>query len=243
MTPDQAMWAAGFMPEWLKSELRSLMVPMTLPPFLGGPPHEREEWKLFRDGTYAVSSMGNVRRAKPGVGTFVGRPVRPAIAPGGYAQASLSIAGRMKRFYVHRMVAEAFLGPCTIGHVVNHIDANKQNNQRSNLEYVTHRENVRHAMRVVGRRSGPTKPKAPKVGPQTGDAHWSRRMPERVARGERMPSKVTEADVVAMRRRVASGETQASIASEYGISVAQMSRIVRGKRWAHVPKAGVSNDE
>jgi hypothetical protein len=136
--------------------------------------------------------------------------------------------------------AETFMGPCPVGCVVNHRDGIKSNNDASNLEYVTHRQNVNHAISAIGRRKGPTKPVAPPKGPQRGDEHWSRRMPERVARGIRMGgSKLTDDAVIDIRRRVAAGEKQCVLANEYDVSVAQVSRIVRGMRWAHV-KEGAS---
>lgn len=229
MSHDELMWRCGFMPDWLKRELEPRMVPMRLPPWLCG--EAEEEWRPFRDGTYDVSSHGRIRRAKPGIATFVGRPVQPVASGTGYAQVHLS----RQRFYVHRVVAETFLGPCPDGHLVNHKDANKTNNALSNLEYVTARQNVQHALATVKRRRGPTKPKPPLKGPQRGDDHWSRRTPGRVARGERMgASKLTADIVVAIRTRVAAGEKQCDLAREFEISVAQTSRIVRGTRWAHV---------
>lgn len=118
---DQQMWDMGFMPAWLKHDLRSVMKPMILPPWLGGPPMQMERWLPFRCGTYEVSSRGGVRRAAPGTGTFKGRPLALIVASNGYPTASLSTPSGKLRMYVHRMVAEAFLGPCPDGHVVNHV--------------------------------------------------------------------------------------------------------------------------
>ena len=64
---------------------------------------------------------------------------------GWYAKVSLSFGKRRESRYVHRLVAESFLGRCPPGMVVNHIDGDKTNNRCANLEYVTQRENVGHA--------------------------------------------------------------------------------------------------
>lgn len=233
MTRDELMWMSGFMPDWLKRELRPLMKPMVLPPWLSG---ETEEWRVFRDGTYEASSLGNIRRAKPGIATFVGRQLQPVGGGTGYQQVSLTIDGAQKRFYVHRVIAEAFLGACPGWHIVNHLDGNKTNNAVKNLEYATIKQNAQHALsQLPPRRRGPTKPRKPKRGLQRGDEHWSKRMPERVARGERQGcSKLDTRTVVEIKRRLADGEQQKTLATEFRISVAQMSRIARGLRWGHV---------
>jgi hypothetical protein len=51
--------------------------------------------------------------------------------------------GKQQRFYVHRLVALHFIPNNDPLHktIVNHIDGNKLNNNVSNLEWVTPREN------------------------------------------------------------------------------------------------------
>lgn len=66
----------------------------------------------------------------------------------GYCQCLLG----MKFTKAHIAVAHAFLGPRPEGKEVNHIDGNKSNNHFSNLEYVTHSENIKHSYDVLGRK-------------------------------------------------------------------------------------------
>lgn len=50
-------------------------------------------------------------------------------------------------------------------------------------------------------------------------------------------AKLTPSEVLEIRARGdAGGEVLAEIASDYGISESQVSRIVRGDAWAHLPK-------
>lgn len=193
-----------------------------------------EEWRSIHLGFYEVSSLGNVRRAKPGTSTFVGRPVLPQISAGGYAQVQLCGASSRKA-YIHHLVAEAFIGERPKSFVVNHKDANKANNAFCNLEYISCADNCKHAVRTVERRKGPTKPQNPKVGLQSGNMHWTARNPGLIARGEKMPhSKLTQENVLVARKRISDGEKQCAVAKEMGISVAQMSRIIRGTRWTYL---------
>jgi hypothetical protein len=58
----------------------------------------------------------------------------------------------------------------------------------------------------------------------------------RQSRGERQPSsKLTEADVIAIRAGHSAGRTCISLGIEYGVSNSLVCRIVAGKKWRHIP--------
>ena len=66
----------------------------------------------------------------------------------GYLFVGLSKKGKVKRFYIHRLVAESFLPNRGRKPEVNHKDGNKSNNFVSNLEWVTGKENKQHAVKI-----------------------------------------------------------------------------------------------
>ena len=58
--------------------------------------------------------------------------------------------GKHLRDYVHRLVAENFIGPCPEdGMIVNHKDGDPFNNHVSNLEWATVSENNKHYHREL----------------------------------------------------------------------------------------------
>lgn len=107
-----------------------------------------EEWRCVTDTDYSVSNLGRVASRKRGRW----RVMRPSRNSEGYMLVSISNwAGKAAR--VHLLVAAAFLPPKpSPAHEINHADGNKTNNTAANLEWVTHSENVRHSLRVVGRK-------------------------------------------------------------------------------------------
>lgn len=103
------------------------------------------------EGLYTVSDNGEVlslgRSVKmPKGGTKNIPPHAPAVFLNkkGYVRVMLTNSiGVRKGYFVHRLVAMSFLGVSKLQ--VNHKDLNKRNNEASNLEYVTNRENSVHA--------------------------------------------------------------------------------------------------
>lgn len=117
-----------------------------------------EEWKPWRAGDYEVSSHGRVRRASRAPGATVGRVLKLATSANGYRAFRASVGGVITNQYVHRAVAESFIGLCPDGYEVNHRDGAKYNNEPSNLEYVTHAANMNHAQAAGLMRSGERHP-------------------------------------------------------------------------------------
>lgn len=70
--------------------------------------------------------------------------LKGSIGENGYQYFRLSLEGKKKMFYVHRLVAEHFLDNPNNLPVVNHKDGNKLNNKVDNLEWVTYSENTQH---------------------------------------------------------------------------------------------------
>jgi len=102
-------------------------------------------------GKYEVSDDGQVRSAIHGrfKGSKPGTILRQVLDEKGYLRVNLYFNAKGSPARVHRIVAEAFLGERPKGMTVNHIDGNKINNSVENLEYLSNKENIRHAHRVI----------------------------------------------------------------------------------------------
>ena len=114
-------------------------------------PAEQESVK-WRDvagfDSYEVSSNGDLRNKN------TGRIIAKNLAGAGYVKADLWANGQRTQTTVHRLVAEAFLGPAE-GREVNHKNGNKQDNRVSNLEWCSRSDNVNHGYYKLGIRVKP----------------------------------------------------------------------------------------
>ena len=72
--------------------------------------------------------------------------LKPSIDRYGYKKIVLTKNSKSYYFTVHRLVAINFIGdPEAERNTVNHKDGNKLNNHVSNLELMSHKENLQHA--------------------------------------------------------------------------------------------------
>lgn len=90
---------------------------------------------------YIVSEYGDVLR-KP---TVTRKSEKCGHLKKDLGYKAVSFLRRGKRHYIHRIVAHLWLGEIPEEMVVNHIDGNKLNNHYSNLEIISHEDNVKHA--------------------------------------------------------------------------------------------------
>lgn len=110
---------------------------------------EIRDLKKYED-YYLIDNIGNVI-SKPRLTknknqfTNIYKVLTPKISKHGYLTITLCVDNKLKTCLLHRLVAEVFIPnpknlPC-----VNHKDGNKLNNYVDNLEWVSYKDNSRHA--------------------------------------------------------------------------------------------------
>lgn len=164
-----------------------------------------EIWKPVIDCPefYEVSNLGRVRSWAPRRRAKT-KPAIPAIRAlvitGTYYSVLLTIGGRPRLKRVHHMVLDAFVGPRGPGQEARHLNGNRLDNRLSNLRWGTRTENG-NDMLVHGTHT---------IGARNGNA------------------KLTAEQSREIYRRVHAGEEGHSLAKEFGLSDATISRIKNG---------------
>lgn len=110
-------------------------------------------WIKGYEGYYKIDSNGNVWSYHSGkrkkVKTFLGGSGTM------YKRVELCVKGKSKKFYLHRLLAEAFIPKIEGKNFINHIDGNRLNNDLSNLEWCTLKENAQHYWRYLRHKEKP----------------------------------------------------------------------------------------
>ena len=113
-----------------------------------------ELWKdiIGYEGLYQVSNIGNIRKIAPfarkiNCSRCIPYLLSKAKSSTGYIHVQLVKQGKAKTINVHRLVANAFVPNPYHKNEINHIDSDRSNNVFTNLEWVTHRENMIHAVK------------------------------------------------------------------------------------------------
>jgi hypothetical protein len=179
---------------------------------------ETENWKAIAgfEGLYDISDLGHIRSYRKVMGSRITICVTPQCLlkiqrdKDGYASIVLNGKERKVPKKVHRLVLEAFVGPCPAGQEACHIDGVKQNNHLSNLRWDTHRRN----QMVDGRMQGTCKMGLP------GEKNHA--------------ATLSETAVRKIRQLAEDGKSHLEIAKLTGVRRRHVSRIIDRTRWAHV---------
>lgn len=161
---------------------------------------------------YAITRDGKVwsRHVRGGSGKrFLGTKWNqkiPFVSSRGHLRVELYENGKPRKFLVHRLVLDAFCGPCPVGLECCHRDGNPKNNRIDNLRW------------------------------DTAVANWrDKRLHGRATVGMRQSqAKLTDSDVVLIRKIRADGKLLKTIAEMFDVSIATIGRITTGKNWTHV---------
>ena len=170
-----------------------------------------EVWKpvVGYEGLYEVSNLGKVKSLpkkgfKKEVIRKTGRDIR-----NGYVTVMLRKNNIPYTKRIHSLVVEAFLGIKTTKKLVtNHINGIKTDNRLENLEIISQRDNIKHAINI-----GLT------------------RIP---IKDERYNSKIKEKDFPKLLELFKTNMTSKDIAKLFGVNPTTISRIRTGKRRSYL---------
>lgn len=164
-----------------------------------------EQWKPIPgwEGLYEASDQGNIKSFRNGIERNL-----TLTSDNGYLRVGLCRKGFVKHLRVHRLVAESFLPNPENKPCINHKDGNKLNNHISNLEWCTHKENMRHAFKTGLKKS---------------------------LRGSKCYfSKLNENKVSVIKIMIYDGYSNRQIAKKMKVNRSTISRIRSNKAWIHV---------
>ena len=162
-------------------------------------PVKGEKWKKI-DETYSISSLGRVRNDL----TQVIR--KTTFNKYGYERVTLK---NNQSRSIHRLVAEAFISNPDNLPEVNHKDGVKANNAKTNLEWCTEADNLKHAEELGLRNTlGENSPKA----------------------------KMTEQQAISVCELLDAGKSSMDIVGQVGspLTKTMVDKIRSGLRWKHI---------
>ena len=166
--------------------------------------HQISKYYKFGGLTYEIFTNGDI------IGPS-GKLLQPRKNEDGYLVVTMGSSKiRRSTKFVHRLVAELFL-PNPNGYSdVDHLDGNRANPDVSNLEWVTHEENVRRS--------------------HERGSHIEK------STGEKNPrARLTDEIVMKLREEYESGVSIDTMSKKYGYPWSTVSNAVKGITWKHLP--------
>lgn len=164
---------------------------------------ERWEQLSFLANSYFVSSLGRLKNIKDDGTQFMLGQFK---SKKGYLMVFPYLNKVKQSFPIHRLVAFAFSFPKMNAPEVNHKDCNKINNCFFNLEWVSCKDNINHAI---------------ENGLRKRDANLKRGM-------------FSTEQVLDIKNRLKNGESGTLLSKEYNCSVSTISKINVGINYPHI---------
>ena len=93
-------------------------------------------WHRISESNYEINEKGEVRHV------FKKTILKQQTSNSGYMMVEIKRGAKTKKYYVHRLLWEAFNGSIPEGMVINHINEIKTDNRLENLNIVTQKENI-----------------------------------------------------------------------------------------------------
>lgn len=180
-------------------------------------------WKDIKDyeGIYQVSDQGDVRSIRrqgwngQNIHIIAERILKTNKLPKGYLSVCLCKNGISKRFYIHRLVLEAFVGPCPPDMECRHFpDSNPANNYLNNISWGTPEENAKDK-----------------------EAHGTngQGIPGKIYGESQHKAVLTDQAVIKIRLLWNTGKFKiASLARQFKVSWSTMKSVVYYETWKHV---------
>ena len=138
----------------------------------------------------------------------------------GYKKVGLQKDGKLKTHRVHRLVAAVYIPNPDNKPMINHIDGNKANNNVSNLEWCTAKENTKHAI-DNGLFHFNTSEQSANITPKRGELNGL--------------SKLKEFEVLEIRAKFKPRKyTRKMLSIEYGVKECTIKDVVLRKSWKHI---------
>ena len=165
-----------------------------------------EVWKPIKDfPLYEVSNLGRVKSHAMGWTKILKSGLRGSGSGYPFVNLYKNSAGYMKS--IHVLVLEAFVGPRPLGYEANHKDGDKENNNLSNLEWLTSSDNTKHS--------------------------WKRELqPSPIREGYRSNSaQLSDESVVLIRKMLQQGMRHREIAEKFNVSRVTVTRIKLGQTY------------
>lgn len=192
---------------------------------------DMEIWKSIPslENFYEASSLGRIRRAKPGRNAKVGHIITQRYKKGtSYLRCRTTVYGKMMDHNVHRLVCEAFHG-ASEGLEVDHLNSIKDDNRPENLEWVTRSQNIKRAYE-----RGYVKVVSPKSRELMSQVQKARPI-ESYKRGDQIGNSIfTEEEAQIVVKMSKTEKSAAKIARQLGFKYSRVWAIVSGKTWRHL---------